>query len=147
MACTLALWKGGVKWWSKTSDNFRQRFKNNQNLDLSLFWNKSYAVSIHKFHHSNWKKITKLIYRYFVFFEITTRLSDFQTVGLSTCRKTLFRYEEFRADFEPFPTIWWGRIKQEAHGPHRSSENPVQINKHIFSELWLCNNVDLERKK
>ena len=33
--------------------------------------------------------------------------------------------------------------KQEAHGPHRSPEKTVQINKHI----WLYHNVDKEKKK
>ena len=28
-----------------------------------------------------------------------------------------------------------GISKQEAHGPHRSPEKPVKINKHISSEL------------
>ena len=32
--------------------------------------------------------------------------------------------------------------KQEAHGPHRSLEKTVQINKHI----WLYQNVDYEKK-
>ena len=34
-------------------------------------------------------------------------------------------------------------MKQEAHGPHRSPEKTVQINKHI----WLYHNVDKEKKK
>ena len=33
-----------------------------------------------------------------------------------------------------------------AHGPHRSPEKSVQINKHTCSKLWLYYNVDLERK-
>ena len=33
--------------------------------------------------------------------------------------------------------------KQEAHGPHRSPEKTVQINKHI----WLYNNINKEKKK
>ena len=32
--------------------------------------------------------------------------------------------------------------KQEAHGPHRSPEKTVQINK----QIWLYHNVDLEKK-
>ena len=32
--------------------------------------------------------------------------------------------------------------KQEAHGPHRSPETPIQINKHI----WLYHNSDYEKK-
>ena len=38
-------------------------------------------------------------------------------------------------------------IKQEAHGPHRSPENLVQINNQICSKRWLYHNVDLERRK
>ena len=34
-------------------------------------------------------------------------------------------------------------MKQEVHGPHRSPEKTVQINKHI----WLYHNVDEEKKK
>ena len=33
--------------------------------------------------------------------------------------------------------------QQEAHGPHRSPEKTVQINKHI----WLYHNIDNEKKK
>ena len=33
--------------------------------------------------------------------------------------------------------------RQEAHGPHRSPEKKIQINKHI----WLYHNVDQEKKK
>ena len=35
------------------------------------------------------------------------------------------------------------RVKQEAHGPHRSPEKTVQINKLI----WLYNNINKEKKK
>ena len=33
-------------------------------------------------------------------------------------------------------------LKQEVHGPHRSPEKTVQINKHI----WLYHNVDKRKK-
>ena len=36
------------------------------------------------------------------------------------------------------------KFKQEAHGPHRSPEKTVQINKHIYQ---LYHNVDEEKKK
>ena len=36
-------------------------------------------------------------------------------------------------------------VQQRAHGPLRSTEKPVQINKHICSKPWLFN-IHLERK-
>ena len=36
---------------------------------------------------------------------------------------------------------------QRANGPHLSPEEPVQINKHIYSKLWLYHNVNFERRK
>ena len=39
--------------------------------------------------------------------------------------------------------MYWYSEKQEAHGPHRSLEKTVQINKHIL----LYHNIDKEKKK
>ena len=33
--------------------------------------------------------------------------------------------------------VTWMDLKQEDHGPHRSPEKPVQINKYIWTKLWL----------
>ena len=37
---------------------------------------------------------------------------------------------------------WYSNHRTRAHGPHRSPEKPVQINKHI----WLYHNIDQEKK-
>ena len=42
-------------------------------------------------------------------------------------------------------TVCIYKLKQGAHGPHRSPEKTVQIHKHICSKLWLYQNIDLER--
>ena len=52
--------------------------------------------------------------------------------------------------YRPIAETWFIGIsisrKQDAHGPHRSPVKPVNINKHIFSKLWLYHNLELERR-
>ena len=76
----------------------------------------------------------KTIYIIFSYLELSYLCSTYSLMNLE---KVNLITKFLHKDFNYYKDLQW-IIKQEAHGPHRSPEKTVQINKHI----WLYHNVD-----